>query len=285
MVEAVRVVEVARDVADRPAEAPAHRGERGHHHVRSLRDPSVGGFEAGEAREARRDADGTAAVTSGREGDEPTGDRGRASSGRTTGGVLTVPRIAGGAVELGEREVDAAELGRRREPDRDRTGRAQSRHLGRVLRGDLVLQHQRGLGGGPPFDVVELLHPDRESAERERDVGVGGGLAGRVGVEEGEGVDVGRLDRGQRRVELLQRGAFAGSERLDERDRVPGPWCVGHRGRRLRRCPPTRRTPSPTDPALGLLPGNRRGEQRLHPRICARKTPGFAPGFARAKRG
>ncbi len=89
-----------------------------------------------------------------------------------------------------------------------------------------VDQRDGGFRGRPALDVVELLHPDRDAAEGCVEVGRLGGEPGPLGVEVAERVQLRALDRCERRVELLERRALAAPEGIDERHRIPLPWCV-----------------------------------------------------------
>jgi hypothetical protein len=128
-----------------------------------------------------------------------------------------LPGVVGDAVELGDADVEPTELRRRRQTDRHGTAVLDeaSRGLARVV-GDPVGEDQGRTGVGPTLHLVELLHADRDAAEGLRDVGRAGGLQGPFRVEERERVEVARLDGGQRRLEFLHRGPFAGAERLHQ---------------------------------------------------------------------
>ena len=93
-----------------------------------LRDPAVRALEPEQPGERGRDADGPAAVATGREGHQPPATAAAAPPDDPPGVRVEVPRVRGRAVELREREVDAAELARGREPDEHRTGSAQPLH-------------------------------------------------------------------------------------------------------------------------------------------------------------
>ena len=81
-------------------------------------------------------------------------------------------------------------------------------HRRRVGR-DPVLEHERGLGGGPARDVVELLDADGDPAERLGDVGGGRGGAGAArGRRERDRVQRAALDGAEHQLELLD-AAFA----------------------------------------------------------------------------
>ena len=80
-------VEVAGDVAHRPAQAARHRGQVVHRHPRALGDAPVGRLQPGQPAEAGRDAGRAAAVAGGRHRDLAAGHGGRRATRRPAGRV------------------------------------------------------------------------------------------------------------------------------------------------------------------------------------------------------
>ena len=112
----------------------------------------------------------------------------------------------GHAVHLRDADVQAAELARRGRADRHRAAPVDEpldvmRGVGR----DAIGEHERRLAEGPAGHRLELLDAGRHATERLRHVGVGRRPPGSFGVEVDERVQVRRVDRGERRVELLER--------------------------------------------------------------------------------
>jgi len=103
---------------------------------------------------------------------------------------------------------------------------------------DAVGKHDARVGVRPSLDLIELLHADRHTAERLRDVSRARRclcfLAGQVA----ERVERAGLDGVVRRLQLLDRRAAAGPEFLDERARITLPRCVPHGRRRYPAAPP-----------------------------------------------
>src|SRR3569832_88533 len=80
-------VVIARGVAHRAGEIAEHDRARAEVRVRPARDAAVRSLHAEQSGVAGGDADRTAAVTAGRERDEPTCDRSRAPARRTADGT------------------------------------------------------------------------------------------------------------------------------------------------------------------------------------------------------
>ena len=162
----------ARRVAHRPADAADGDGVGDLVDERALGDAPVVRLQAEHAREAGRDADGPAAVTPRRDGKQPSRHRRRRAARRPARRALEVPGVAGGAVQAGVGDVDAAELAGRRLAGQDRAGAAKSAHLRRGVGGDPVGVDERRFGERPTLDRLELLDPDGHATEGERHVGV-----------------------------------------------------------------------------------------------------------------
>ncbi len=147
------------------------------------RDPSGGSLHAEQPVEPGRNADRSAAVAAGRDRHQPARDRGGRAARRTAGGAGRVPRVAGDAVQLGDADVEAAELrcrglaeevgARRSKPRRPSSSR--DRRCGPRTRAT-----PRCRASPSP---VELLHGDRHATEGQVDVGGDRAFACRVDVE------------------------------------------------------------------------------------------------------
>ena len=228
-VEAVAHVVPARGVAHRSGEAPDHDGQRRLQGVGASRDPPVGRLQTEQPREAGRDPDRPTSVAPARDREDAAGHRGGGAAGGASRGAVANPRVVRRPVQLGGGEVDAAELRRGGLSREHRTGGPETGHLGRVARGHLVLEDERGLRVGPAGDGLELFDPHRHAAEGERDVGRRGGLASGLGVDVREGVEPRGVDRRERGLERLGRVEAPGPERVDQRAGVAEPGCVAHR--------------------------------------------------------
>ena len=122
-------------------------------------------FSPNRPGEAGRDPDGAAAVTTGGDGEQAAGDRGRRAARGAARRALQVVGVRGRAVQAGVGAVDAAELRRRRLPGQHGPGRTKARRHGPVVVRHPVLEDQGCLGLGPPLDRVELLDADGHAAE------------------------------------------------------------------------------------------------------------------------
>ncbi len=152
-------------VADRAGLAALDDGQRCDLGLRATGDAAGGPLHPDQPAERRRDADRSAAVTSGRDGDEPAGDRrGGAARGAARRPAL-LPRVVGGAVELGGRHVEPTELRGRAHADQGGAASQQAVDHRAVDRADAVGEDEGGLGVGPPRDLVELLDAHGDAAE------------------------------------------------------------------------------------------------------------------------
>ncbi len=157
--------------------------------------------------------------------------------------------------------------------------------------GDPALVDQRRLGPRPARHRLELLDAGGDPAEGERHVGGRRGRPGAVGVDVGEGVEVGRPDGGERGLELLDGRALARPEGVDQRAGVALPGSVGggggvrHGGHHgparasplLDRCQKTRRPIGSPPTCPSRFPGR--------DRTRAARTAGRARGPAGRRRG
>ncbi len=84
-------------------------------------------------------------------------------------------------------------------------------------------KHERRLRLRPARDGGQLLDADRYAAERERHICRRRGSARFVGGDMRERVALGRVDRGEGRLELRARVVFTRTVRVDERTRVATP--------------------------------------------------------------
>jgi hypothetical protein len=202
---------------------------RPHERVRAARNATEGALEAQQPGVARRDADRAPAVATGCQRDQPAGNGCRRATRRAADGAAVPPRVVRDAVDLGNADVEAAELARRRLADRhDATPLAQPLDDVRRERADAVLERQRRFGVRPAFDGLELLDPGRHTAERQRHIGRCRGGAGPIDVDVTERVQLRRADRGERRLQLFDRTALAAAERVDERARIALPRGICH---------------------------------------------------------
>ena len=133
-------------------------------------------------------------------------------------------------MQFGVGVVDPTELGSGGVPDQDGAGAPETGDLGGVVVGDPVFEDHRGFRKWPPVDGLEFLHPDGDTAEGQRDVGMGGARSSGVGIEMGEGVEGRSVDGGQRRLQGLDGCDFAGAEGVDERAGIPLPGLIVHGG-------------------------------------------------------
>ena len=170
-IEAIADIEPASRVTHRAGQAPDGDRQRRLECCRAARDAAVGGFEAEQAGEASGDPDGATPVPAGGDGQQTAGhSRGRAARGAARGPV-GVPRVAGDAVELGGRAVDAPELGRRGLASQNCARSPQPGDVSGVVLRYPVGKDERGLGVGPSLHGLELLDPDGHAPERQGDVG------------------------------------------------------------------------------------------------------------------
>ncbi len=110
-----------------------------------------------------------------------------------------------------------------------------------------VLEHQRRLGLGPALDRVELLHPDRDATERQRDVGAGCRFPGLFLVDEAHRVQF-RVRYGrQRSLERLGGRDGARPVGVDEGAGVSHPWFCRHETRGYRTQPAADPSRSPSE--------------------------------------
>jgi hypothetical protein len=203
---AVGDVEPTRRVAHRPGHATRRGREIAQVQPGAPGDATVGALEPDQTGEAGGNADRSSAVTTRGDRVETTGDGTRGSARGPAGSGAVAPRVVRRAVQLRAVQVDAAELARRGLPREHRAARRHDplHHRGRVGRHP-VAERDRGLGVGPAFDLGELLHPDGDTAERQRHVRPCRGRPGGVTILEAHGVEGARVDGGERRLQLLDR--------------------------------------------------------------------------------
>ena len=206
---------VNREVAERRAGRP-------------VRDAARTRAQPHHAAETRGVAQRAAEVAAGREPYLPRRQRRRRSAGRSAGGQVRPPRVAGGAEHRVEGLRSGAELRRVRLADDDRAVRLQP--LDHVIRArrDVVGVDRRAEGRAHALHLVQVLHRDRQAGEPvRRRVGGGRGrnpprpVARPVEAERRHGAEraVGFGDPLRRRVDQLQRRDFAPAQRGDGRAR------------------------------------------------------------------
>ena len=207
---------------------PDHHGQRRLEGARAPGDAPVGRLEPEQAGEPGRDADRAAPVAPAGDGEQATGHGGRRPPRGAARGALGIPRVAGGAVQLGAGAVDPAELRGGGLAGQHGAGGPQPGHLGGVQLRHPVGEDQRGLGVGPARHLLELLYPHGHATEGEGDVGRGRRGPGGVGVEVAEGVEPRGLDGGQRGIQGLGGREGPGPEGVDQRAGIVEPGLIGH---------------------------------------------------------
>ena len=150
---------------------------------------------------------------------------------RAADGPAVLPRVVGDAVELGDADVEAAELARRGEP----TGTAPPRSMQPSGRGGTCGPPTRSLNtsdasvSGQPTTGSSSLMPVGHPTEGQGEVGRRRRCAGALGVEERERVEV-RCARSRRRWHrALRRGSARRRGRRRRANRHHRPGRVGHR--------------------------------------------------------
>ena len=229
-------VEQQRDVAD----GAGHRPGVGEHAERARGpggDAAERRLQPGLAAEAGRDADRAAAVRAQRERHHAGAERRGAATARAARRRRRVPGIAGDAVQGRVGHALPAELGRRRLAREDRAVPPQRSDGGRVGVPRLLRVDRAGAPQGRPAareqDVLDRDGHAVEDAQRlaARPARLGGrGLGARaIGIDEAERVHsrVVALDRGEGRLERLERRQGARAEGLQQRGGVGE---RGHRG-------------------------------------------------------
>jgi hypothetical protein len=185
---------------------------------------AVGGFQAGDAAQGRRLADGAAGVGAGGRRGQARGNAGRAAAGGTA-------RHPGGIPGVLHRTVEAGLVGRAH-GELVHVGLAQAGHAGRleplddmgVVGRDKVGQHLRAAGGEPALGAEDVLVGDGHAGEGVSLAGgaarVGGGGLGQglVRVHGNEGVErvIQGLDPAQVVPAQLDAGSLAIGEELGE---------------------------------------------------------------------
>ena len=157
----------------------------------------------------------------------PPDDRSGGAARRATDGAAVPPRVVRDAVELRDADVEPAELaggGRARRARHRRRRRAARRGAtcaaprGRWNTSDASVHGQPATGSSSLIPVGTPPNGFDTSALRR-------GLTGAVGVDERDAVQVGRLDRRERRIELLDGRALARSgtrRRAEQQSPVQG---------------------------------------------------------------
>ena len=208
-----------------------------------LRHPPVGGLEADEAAEGRRDPHRAAPVGAEADRSQPGRHRGGGAAAGAARRPLEVPRIARGAEHrvVGQRLV--AELREVRLAEDDGAGHAQAGDGDVVLLGQQLGEEARSAGGGEAARVERVLDRHRHAVQRtdrlplhHGDLGLAGRCPGHAGADEAERVQprVQRLDAGQQRLgELDGRELLVTDQRGDLEGGSPGK-IVMNQGKTLR---------------------------------------------------
>ncbi len=127
------------------------------------RDPPGRRLDAADTADRRGSADRTGRVSTGGDRNHARGHGGGRAATGTAGGELGAPRVAhlvGGAT--------AGELVRMQMPDEHHARGAQARPCGAVGVGDVALEHAAGGSQRQALDRVEILQPDRHTAQQRR---------------------------------------------------------------------------------------------------------------------
>ena len=259
------------------------------------RDAAERALHAEQPGVAGRDADRAAAVATGGQADQAAGDRGRRAARRAADGAAVAPRVVGDAVELGDADVEAAELAGRRLPDRHHAA-----PLEEPLRRGATCAWRRGPGRratprctGQPATGSSSLIAGGHAAERQRQVGALGRRAGPARR---------RRSEKQFRSEASMAASVASSSSTGERSParnastsedaspvhgpslalsdMPFPSAVDRRTVSGRHQPGRHAHPAAPDELVGQLLGGH-GRQHLRPSICApirRGRPAAAAG-------
>ena len=127
---------------------------------------AIGRFQAGDAAARRRHADRAAGVRSGRTGTQPERHGSPRATARAAAEARRVPRIAaraehGGIIGRAISEFMGIEFA-----EQDHPGLFKAGHGGRVLLGDMVLEHARARRAANPGGLIKILVADRNAVQR-----------------------------------------------------------------------------------------------------------------------
>ena len=203
---------------------------RAHPVLRPPRDATAAGLEADQPAVGGRDADRAATVVGVGDREHAAGDRGGGTAGGAARRAARVPGVAAVAVAVVLGHGDRAELGRVGAPAEDEAGREQFLDhqlalLARPLGGSVGAEGQRPAGdGGQVLDRDRHAKEGRLLAGGETGVGLAGRRPGGLVVAPDHRVQlrVALVDRGQARLEQLDRGELMSPQRGRELERGAG---------------------------------------------------------------
>ncbi|GMR23665.1 MAG: hypothetical protein BMS9Abin37_2115 [Acidobacteriota bacterium] len=155
-----------RRVVHRVSQRPDLVQRRGERHESVARYAAVGGFESGDAAQARGLADRSAGVGSEGRRDESSGDGGCGAAARSAGNTIEIPRVF--------RRMKRRVFGRGSHGELVHVGFAQDDCAGvvealddrRVIDGYVVLENARATGASAPGDRDDVFERDRKAVER-----------------------------------------------------------------------------------------------------------------------